>query len=74
VTHFCSKFKNKLRTIQPSAEEQSLKFSVKVANKTAASTAQFPKCMLLHAYSHTTASFQLRENKQTFIQLFNKLV
>jgi len=33
-------------------------------NKTAASATQFAKCMLLHAYSHTTASSQLRENKQ----------
>jgi len=40
-------------------------------NKTAASAAfifasaaQLAKCILLHAYSRTTASFQLRENKQ----------
>jgi len=33
-------------------------------NKTAASTAQLAKCILLHAYSRTTASFQLHENKQ----------
>jgi len=32
-THFCSKFKNKLRTIPASAEEQSLIFSVKVVSK-----------------------------------------
>jgi len=31
-----------------SAEEQNLKFSVKVVNKTAASTAQLAKCILLH--------------------------
>jgi len=43
-------------------------------NKTAASAAQLAKCILLHAYSRTTASFQLRENKQKLIQLFNKLV
>jgi len=36
-------------------------------NKTAAIAAQFAKCILLHAYSRTTASFQLRENKQNFI-------
>jgi len=29
-----TKFKNKLRTISASAEEQSLKFSIKVVNKT----------------------------------------
>jgi len=33
-------------------------------NKTAASAAQLAKCILLHAYSRKTASFQLRENKQ----------
>jgi len=33
-------------------------------NKTAASAAQLAKCILLHAYSHTTASSQLHENKQ----------
>jgi len=38
--HFFSKFKNKLRTIPASAEEQSLKFSIKVVNKTATSRAQ----------------------------------
>jgi len=32
-------------------------------NKTAASDAQIAKYTLLHAYSRTTASFQLRENK-----------
>jgi len=35
-------------------------------NKTAASAAQFAKCILLHAYSRTTASWacsQLRETK-----------
>jgi len=33
-------------------------------NKTAASDAQLAKCILLHVYSRTTASFQLLENKQ----------
>jgi len=36
-------------------------------NKTAASAAQFAKRILLHAYSCTTASSQLRENKKNFI-------
>jgi len=36
-------------------------------NKTAASDAQLAKCILLHSYSCTTASSQLRENKQNFI-------
>jgi len=33
-------------------------------NKTTASAAQLAKCILLHAYSRTTASSQLSENKQ----------
>jgi len=40
-------------------------------NKTAATAAQLAKYFfLLHAYSRTIARFQLRENKQNFIQLF----
>jgi len=42
-------------------------------NKTAASSTQLAKCFLLHAYSRTTASSQLRENKQNVISLINKL-
>jgi len=42
-------------------------------NKTAASVEQLAKCIFLHVYSSTTASFQLRENKQKFHTLFNKL-
>jgi len=42
-------------------------------NKTAASAAQLAKCILLHGYSRTTASSQLRENKQILNSLFNKL-
>jgi len=49
-------FAQNLRTISASAEEQS--------NKTAANTAQLEMCILLYAYSCTTASSQLRENKQ----------
>jgi len=33
-------------------------------NKTAASAAQLAKCILLHPYSRTTVSSQLRENNQ----------
>jgi len=40
-------------------------FSVKVVNNTAASAAQSAKCILLHAYTRTTASNQLREYKKT---------
>jgi len=54
----------KIKNNPASAEEQSLKFSIKVVNKAAASAAQLTKCILLHAYSRTTASFQLQENKQ----------
>jgi len=32
--------------------------------KTAARAAQLAKCILLHAYSRTTVSSQLRKNKQ----------
>jgi len=39
-----------LRTIPTSTEEQSLKFSFKIVNKTAASAAQFAMCILLHTY------------------------
>jgi len=53
-----------LRTIPASAEEQSVKFSVKLVNKTAVSATQLAKCILLHAYSRTTASIQLHDNKQ----------
>jgi len=49
-------FKNKLKTIPAPAEKQSLKFSIKVMNKIAASATQFAKCILLHAYSCTTAT------------------
>jgi len=47
-----------------SVEEQILKFSIKVVNKTAASATQLAKCILLHAYLRTTVSSQLREPKQ----------
>jgi len=36
-------------------------------NKTAASTAHLAKRILLHAYSRTTATFQLREKNKNFI-------
>jgi len=42
-------------------------------NKTAASAVQLSKCILLHAYSRTTTSSQLRENKQKLHCLFIKL-
>jgi len=44
-------------------------------NKTAASAAQLAKCSLLRAYSYssTTASSQMRDNKQKDNCLFNTL-
>jgi len=42
------KIQEQLRTIPASAEEQSLKFCVKVVNKTAASASQVAKYILLH--------------------------
>jgi len=50
------KIKNKLRTIPALKEDQDLKFSIKAVNKIAVSAAQFAKCILLHAYSRTTAA------------------
>jgi len=42
-------------------------------NNTAASAAQLANCFFRHTYSRTTASSQLRENKQKLHNLFNKL-
>jgi len=53
---FYSKFKSKLRTIPASTEEQSLKFLVRIVNKAAVNAAQLANCILLHAYSCTTAA------------------
>jgi len=57
------KIEEQFKNDPASAKEQNLKFSVKVVNKTAASAAPLAKRILLHVYSRTTASFQLRENK-----------
>jgi len=51
-------FAQNLRTIQPQQKKKVL------VNKTVASAAQLAKCISLHAYSSTTASFLLRKNKQ----------
>jgi len=40
-------------------------------NKTAASAAQSAKCILLHAYSRTSASSQMRNNKQKHKSFIN---
>jgi len=42
-------------------------------NKAAASAAQLAKCILLYAYSRTTAGSHMRNNKQKDNSLFNKL-
>jgi len=56
-------FAQNLRTFPASAEEQSLKFPIKVVNKTAASAAQFAKCILLSCLFTYNRSSQLREQK-----------
>jgi len=59
---------NKLRTIPASADEQrSFKFSGKVMNKTAASAAQFAKCILLHANSRTTTAPSCASTNRNFV-------
>jgi len=60
-------FAQNLRTIPASAEEQSLKFSIKVRNKRAASSAQLAKCILLHAYSRKTAAPSCASTYKNFI-------
>jgi len=54
-----------------SSEEQSLKFSIKVVNKTATSARQLANCILLHAYSHTgtTAALSCASTNKNFIQV-----
>jgi len=65
-------FAQNLRAIQPQQKKEVSNFQFKVVNKTAACAAQLAKCILLHAYSRTTASFQLREteNKQKLYAAF----
>jgi len=43
--HFCQKFKNKLRTIQPQQKSKISNFQLSIVNKTAASAAQLAKCI-----------------------------
>jgi len=64
--HFCSKF-NKLRTIQPRLKNKASNFQLKVFNKTAASAAQFAKCILLHTYSRTIAAPSCASTNKNFI-------
>jgi len=49
------------------AEEQSLKFLIKVVNKTAVSATLFAKCILLHAYSCLTAALSCTSTNKNFI-------
>jgi len=69
--YFWSKFNNKLRTIQPQQKYKISKFQLKYSEQTAASAVQLAKCILLYAYSRTTASSQLRENKSILNSWFN---
>jgi len=56
-----------LRTIPASAEKQSLKFSVKIVNKTAAIVAQLAKRVLLHDYSRTSAAPNCMRTNKNFM-------
>jgi len=66
---FFSKFKNKLRTLPDSAKKQSLKFSIKVVNKTATRAAQLVKRILLYTFSRTTAAPSNESTIKNFMQL-----
>jgi len=57
----------KLKTNPTSAKELSLKFSIKVVNKIAASAAQFTMCNCLHAYSRTTLAPSCASTNKNFI-------
>jgi len=63
------KFKNKLRIILSSAEEQSHKFAVYVVKIAACAKNNFANCNLLHAavYLLTAVATILREHKRNFI-------
>jgi len=55
--HFCSKFKKQIKNnLSLRRRTKSFKFSIEVVNKTAASAAQFAKCILFHTYSCTYCS------------------
>jgi len=62
-------FAQNLRTIPASAKEQSLKFWVIVAIKTATSAAQLAKCILLHASARTTVAPSCARTNKNFILL-----
>jgi len=63
---------NKLRTIPALAEEQSLKFSIKVMNKAAASATEFVKWILPHAYKFTTDASSYTSTNKNFIAYFTR--
>jgi len=69
-------FAQNLRTIPASAEEQILRFSVKVVNKTAANAAQLAfKCNLRFTLIHIQLQLPAaRTHIKTSYSLFNKLV
>jgi len=53
---FLLKIEEQIKNNPASVEEQILKFSIKVVNKTAGSARQLTKCILLLTYSRTTAA------------------
>jgi len=57
------KIKEQTKNIQPQQKNKSQIFSVSSEQKSS-KCRTISKAHLLHAYSRTTASFQLRENKQ----------
>jgi len=71
---FCSKFKNKLRTIPASGEQQvrfkffiqEQIFEIKLVNKTAASSAQLANYIWFHAFSSTTALSAAQAQNKNF--------
>jgi len=72
--HFCSKFKNKLRTIPASAEEQNLAFLIKIMNKTAASATQLAKCIFASClFMYNCQPPAVQAQIKTSYSLFNKL-
>jgi len=68
--HFCSKFKNKLRTIQPQPKCKVSNFQLKYSEQTAARAAQFAKCILLIHHVQLLAPSCARTNK--YLHFFYK--
>jgi len=72
-TCFCSKFKNKFKTIPTSAEGQSLKISIKVVNEQQQALHNlFLRFCFMHIHLQLRLLAAAREEK-TSCSLFNKL-